>query len=309
MILISLLLQINFILAKEVRILSFPNSQISVCGSSSSWGNVILGLTAKEVNCLDSKGPFIFKDSTILESSEISEQSIERAVLIEKLKNVRGQCLDNSELLISDRLKLKFIDTISENVISNWIEFELQKKFPFNEIELGRLVLPKIDCHKTQFISWFEFRLDSKNTFHIDLKVDEKKYGVTGDFHLFQKVPVVLRNIAANEKIALSDLELQRKEVTFSPGYILQMDELIGRLLNAPIPQGDPIPVRVLKQINYVEKGQVIQAQFRGESFLVTSAVMAEQNGLLGDLVKVKNVESQKIFSGLVLGKGLVEVQ
>lgn len=87
------------------------------------------------------------------------------------------------------------------------------------------------------------------------------------------------------------------------------MDELIGRLLNAPIPQGDPIPVRVLKQINYVEKGQVIQAQFRGENFLVTSAVMAEQNGLLGDLVKVKNVESQKIFSGLVLGKGLVEVQ
>jgi flagella basal body P-ring formation protein FlgA len=138
---------------------------------------------------------------------------------------------------------------------------------------------------------------------------DEKNYGVTGEFRVFQKIPVVLRNYGLNEKLDVHDLELRKKEITFSPGYVSKIDDLAGRTLSYPVSQGEPVQIRHKKPENTVEKGQIIQVQYQGNNFVVTSSAVAEQSGSVGDYVKIKNLDSQKTLSGVVLGKGLVEVQ
>jgi flagella basal body P-ring formation protein FlgA len=244
-----------------------------------------------------------------LEAEVLIEQTLRRSRLVELLKKARTSCLRGRELVIPEQISFKVENVLGENLVSPWLLAQLQNHFVDKEPEIVRVQVPKISCAKVSQIQWGSFLLEGRNTFRFVIMVDGKSLGGSGEFKLFQSVPVAGRHLSPNEKIEPRDLTWQKRDVTFAQGYSQQIQDLQGRALNYPVSQGEPILLRHLKPENFIEKGQIIQVQYLGDNFVVSSSALAEQSGGMGDFVKIKNVESQKILSGVVTGKGIVEVQ
>lgn len=295
--------------ARESRGLSFVQRPVGLCGKIASWQSLILGLSAKEADCLDSISPL----DVIEEDGNLNRMAHEIVLsqedLVSRLKKSRHQCLSEVEFRLPEKVVFNREMTLTQELIMPWLEHQLRAQFNDKTYELIRFQIPKVDCSKVSRLSWGSFRIEGKNQLRLLLVVDEKNYALNGEIRFFQQVPVAVRQLMANEKIEARDLELHKKDVTFAPGYIAKIEDLVGRTASYPILAGEPIQGRQLKEEKLVEKGQIVQMQFKGENFLLSATGVAEQNGTLGDLVKIKNTESQKVISAVVQGKGLVEVQ
>lgn len=307
MMILALLAQVAFSMAKEARILSFPSQEIVYCGKMPSWMSVLPQLTSKEIDCMDAAGPL--GNAEVFVSMPKEKFEIDRGVLVNILKKSRTECLLNSEWLIPSKISFQSQALLNESTFFPWLQVQLQNELSGKQIEVTKVQLPRVECAKSSQIKWGSFRLDGKNTFRFLLIVDEKNFGVTGEFRAFQNIPVVMRNFGPEEKIGAQDVEIQKRDVTFSPGFVSRIEDLVGRTLKFPVSQGTPVQIQHLKTENTIEKGQIIQAQYQGNNFILTSTAIAEQNGSVGDFVRIKNVDSQKTLSGIVLGRGLVEVQ
>jgi flagella basal body P-ring formation protein FlgA len=310
MVLWSLLFLLNSTWSKDIRILSLAERESRLCGKRLSWQSVMVAATDGEIECLDLKSPLAIPEQTIMKDNIPGTIfTLERTKLVTLLKEVRSQCLANVELRIPAEIDILNQAQLSADVLLPWVAAQIQNEVPEKTVEHIKLQIPKVECQNVDRLKWGGFNLESKNTFRFSLFADGKTYGMTGEFRLYQRVPVVLRNMGVGERVELTDLEWQKKDITFSPGFVSKKEELLGRILIHPVRQGEPIQLSFLRQENLVEKGQLVQAQFKSENFLVTSTAVAEQNGRLGDLIKIKNSESQRTVSGVVLDKGLVEVQ
>lgn len=304
MFIVLLLVHSIFGWSKEIRTLTFESHAISSCGGEVTWKQLMPTLSSKEQDCLDSIVPLVLQ-------ADESKNSIviERMQLVESLKRGRSECLDGSEIKVPESLVVKPQKFLNGTVFRSWIVGAVGAAYLGKEIEIGKIQIPNIECNKVKSLRWGSLKIESKNTFRFLLLVDEKNFGLTGDFRVFQNVPVPLRNLAAQEKMDKVSFDMQKRDVTFNSGIIAKLEDLEGRILSSPVAQGEPIPIRALKVETTIEKGQIIQAQFRGENFELSSNAVAEQSGSVGELIKIKNVDSQKILSGIVIGKGLVEVQ
>lgn len=292
--------------SKEVRTLTFNEGTVTVCGSQVPWQSLMNNLTSEEASCLDSiEAPIVYNG----DQNKAKIMTLPRDQIIKILKPVRSQCLVGVELKIPENLQINYVLKLEEDFFKSWIERELGKNETEKKFSLGKITLPSLDCRKISSLKWGSFHLESKNTFRFVLSADGQNYGGSGDFRIIQQLPIAKRNISPFEKLSAMDFEIKERDVTFSPGYVTPMEHLIGRTVLRPVVQGMPVELKDIKPEYEVEKGQLIQIQFQGQNFMVSAMATAEQSGSVGDLIKIKNTETQKMLSGIVMGKGLVEVK
>lgn len=324
MIFFKLLLLMGLSWSKENRVLTFSNEVIGVCGKHISWGSAIPSLTPREVECLNSLSPWIinwddnlnngFKNN---ESSKVSNSQVDspefisvfQRSLISLLRMGRNECLEKVEIKIPHKIQIKTTKKLSVEYLKNWIQKEIKNNLGSRMVELNNVNLPKVDCTQVNKLNWSAFKVEGKNQFRFMLYVDDNNYGVTGDFRVYENVPVFIRPKRTSEKIVEEDLGWQRKDITFSNGIVLKSDELIGRTLKQSVSIGQVIEARYLKEESLIEKGQLIQVQYVGNDFILSAQAQAEQSGTKGDLIRIKNLETNKLFSATILEKGIVEVK
>jgi flagella basal body P-ring formation protein FlgA len=286
-------------------IVSFSDSPVHYCGRILTWQPLLPDLSAKDTDCLDLWSPFQEKTDSL--TGERS--TLERELLAGILKTAKGECLKNKDLMIPAQVQLNRETQLNEKVLRPWLLAQLQLEFPTYSIEVSSLQVPRIDCLKVGIVKWGSFRREGRNHFRMLVMVDDHNFNVTGEFQLHQMLPTLVRNLVVGERIQPGDLEFRKKNVTFSPGFIERAEEVVGRIVHSPLLRGEPIQVRQLKPENMVEKGQIVQVQVRNENFVLSSMGIAEQSGSLGDLIRIKSMDSQKLISGFVSGKGQAEVR
>jgi len=118
------------------------------------------------------------------------------------------------------------------------------------------------------------------------------------------------RVIYPGETIALAAL----KEVTLAPGrhkpdaVATTAPELTGKVAKRTLLPGRYIPVAALREAWLVEQGAPVQVYFVSGPLTISATAVTLQPGAAGDLVKVRNVDSGKVFSGTVMADGTIRV-
>jgi flagellar basal body P-ring formation protein FlgA len=144
---------------------------------------------------------------------------------------------------------------------------------------------------------------------HCYFSGEKKTFWITGSAKVTKNGPVANRQINPGERIAQKDFRMDIVDLTFAKDGVPSSDEIKDQLaartilLNQPIFKGD------LKRELAVTRGQVIRAISGNETFEVTSQVVAEEQGHIGDMIKVKNTETQRTLSGQIVERGVVRVQ
>lgn len=104
------------------------------------------------------------------------------------------------------------------------------------------------------------------------------------------------------------------REVTLVAGKIkpdavaTKLEDLDGRIAKRTLLPGHYIPVNAIRQAWVVEQGAPVQVIFAAGPLTISAAAVTLQSGSAGDVVKVRNIDSGKTFSGIVMADGTIRV-
>lgn len=118
------------------------------------------------------------------------------------------------------------------------------------------------------------------------------------------------RVIYPGETIGLAAL----KEVTLKPGKVIpdavaiSASELDGKVARKTLLPGRYIPVNSLREAWLVEQGASVQVRFVAGALTISATAVTLEPGSAGDFVKVRNIDSGKVFSGTVMADGSIRV-
>lgn len=121
-------------------------------------------------------------------------------------------------------------------------------------------------------------------------------------------VLVAVRPITSGQQVQAEDVELQLRDVTKFAGSVLtSLDQVTGRYVVAPIPNGTILRAEQFRAANVIRQGQTVQITAKGNGFTVTSDGQAMGNAGLGQVVTVKT-RSGQLIKGIARSEGVVEV-
>ncbi|MEW9804477.1 flagellar basal body P-ring formation chaperone FlgA [Mesorhizobium marinum] len=104
------------------------------------------------------------------------------------------------------------------------------------------------------------------------------------------------------------------REVTLKPGKVIPpavavaAAQLEGKVAKRTLLPGRYIPEAALREAWVVEQGTPVQVMFVSGSLVISATAVTLQSGAAGDIVRVRNLDSGKTFSGIVMGDGTVRV-
>ena len=100
----------------------------------------------------------------------------------------------------------------------------------------------------------------------------------------------------------------KRNVATLSRGYFTRLEDVVGKIARTPINKEQVISLHSLATPKLVHRGQSVTIIARSETVIVKMNGNAMSDGHLGELIKVKNLRSQRIIEAEVIDNNLVRV-
>lgn len=252
-------------------------------------------------------------------------------------------------LSLLDGVSVKQKETYSAREISALIKFELENnsslqklnpsfkipsevqlkisKVPVSKAEVERRVGNilktrcadcefKVQVQNTPFPASGPWEIDYsaltlKGSFLISLRDTDAKSikWISGSVKIMKPIPVAARFLQANERVEAKDVKMELTDVTFAKDNSLQMSDITGQVLQRSLQPNAPIWSSDLKREAATKRGQTVRAVLGNEDFEISTQMQAEENGFVGDTIRLKSMENQKILSGVIIEKGVVKIQ
>lgn len=123
-------------------------------------------------------------------------------------------------------------------------------------------------------------------------------------------VPVLTRAVGAGEVIQAGDVTIQRLRADQAGrSYVIDPDRIIGKTAKRMLLAGQPVRPGDLNATMMVQKNAPITVNVVSGAMALAMQGKALDDGALGDMVRVLNVRSNKVLSGIVSAPSTVTVQ
>lgn len=121
-------------------------------------------------------------------------------------------------------------------------------------------------------------------------------------------VVVAKLNLAAGQALEPEAFALEARTITGNPGnYFLQADGLEFSELVRNVKAGDPIRQRDLKKALLIRRNHLVQFSLSyAPGLQISLQLQAMEDGRIGDQIRLKNPDSGRVLTGLVVGRNLV---
>ena len=132
---------------------------------------------------------------------------------------------------------------------------------------------------------------------------------VSGVVNFQADVPVLARAVTAGEKIEALDFQISHRDITYLSDTPVNPKELSGMVTSRGLPAGEVLVRSHFRKELVLKFGDPVRIQVGGDAWSVSAEGTAQSPAALGETVKVKVNRSQKLVSGVLKEKGLVEIQ
>lgn len=198
--------------------------------------------------------------------------------------------------------------------IRNQITLQSQNFCPGCEVRFDDLRIPNVKGQEEVLgVKIDTSSVKSAGGFVVSMNVETSKgrgqYWVTGKISTYKNVLVAKKLLRQGERISSDDVEDHLVNVSYVKDGNPSTIELNGKILNRSIQIGQPIFFADLKKEMALRRGQPVRILITTDTLEVATQGIAEEAGAVGDTVKVKGVDSQKLFSGTIVENGTVRVQ
>jgi flagella basal body P-ring formation protein FlgA len=136
-----------------------------------------------------------------------------------------------------------------------------------------------------------------------------KNFSVRGTLKALAPVVVATSNLRRDDLITESQIRLESMDISTLRAPCLQKDQVIGKKVLRAIKAGTAIELANVEFPPLVKKGALVKILGRNNGLELTATGIAKTDGKEGEIIKVKNVNSEKEIFCRVTAPGLVEVQ
>jgi flagellar basal body P-ring formation protein FlgA len=91
--------------------------------------------------------------------------------------------------------------------------------------------------------------------------------------------------------------------------YIRTSADAIGKTARRALVAGDLLSLASVEESNLVRSGETVRLLGGSGGVIMTAKVRALQNGKLGETIKVRNIDSDRVISAVITGRGEVCVR
>lgn len=125
-----------------------------------------------------------------------------------------------------------------------------------------------------------------------------------------ETVVVPTRVIYPGQEIGFDLLEVVplRRELPNPAIYALDMEQFAGKVAKNTLLPGRMVAVAALREAYVVEAGKPVEMQFVQGPLVISVTGVPLQPGSTGDIVRIRNLDSGAVVSGVVMADGTVRV-
>ena len=116
-------------------------------------------------------------------------------------------------------------------------------------------------------------------------------------------VAVVFKNISKGQVITKEYLHFENRPEGSIHGAYTDISEVLGRKTKSNIAAGTILKARHLDTTYSVDKNDNVLVIAENKAITITTSAIALEKGQLGDMISVKNVNSEKVFKVIITGK------
>lgn len=146
----------------------------------------------------------------------------------------------------------------------------------------------------------YDIRCEGENGWEINVTVKPD---------IYLPILVAKSTLERGKLLAASDVEIKKKNITgLRDGIIVNPDDAIGLTVKKRIRDMQPISPSLLDQPVMVERGQRVVMLAEQDGVQAKMIGEAMKKGRKGDVIKVKNLTSQRTVSAVVEGPGVVHM-
>ncbi|MBY0554605.1 flagellar basal body P-ring formation chaperone FlgA [bacterium] len=140
-------------------------------------------------------------------------------------------------------------------------------------------------------------------------KNSDLKGWVVAEIKRYQSVPVVSRSIKIGDVLTEDMFTVEKRQLTNSRDTVQKIESVIGMQAIRFLTAGQVLQYGDIKKEQVLKKGQMVKAMFGTSDFEVAISAEAQEAGSVGDVVKIKNIDSQKVFAAKIIERGLVRIE
>ncbi len=131
----------------------------------------------------------------------------------------------------------------------------------------------------------------------------------SGRFEEIMSIPVLKRNIRNGDAISVSDIELVPFAVSrVSSNTITDMRMLVGKSPVHSISARRPVRANEIESPTLIKKNAVVQINYSTPGLQIITAGQAIEDGALGDIISVRNVNSKRIVRAIIEDEANVKI-
>ena len=137
----------------------------------------------------------------------------------------------------------------------------------------------------------------------------EQIYWLSGEIEVKKKVPVLTRSTPMSTRLSAEDFKMEWRDVTLATDTNPSDKEIDGQQVRYSMNANDIIWRSSLIREKAVQRGEIVKIFVGDENWQVSMQARTEQDGFIGDMVNVRNLQTNRILSGRVVGAGEVQIR
>jgi len=141
-------------------------------------------------------------------------------------------------------------------------------------------------------------------------QADQRKIWVSTYVEVLSPVVVLKRPLARNQVISDDDVCLEKKDLSkVPPGAVTDVDAVVGQRLKRTLAVGTVLRGAWLDKPTLVKRGDVVKLMIETAVLRITALGRADEQGGMGDTVRVINLDSKRRVYGQVVDRQTVRVR
>lgn len=131
------------------------------------------------------------------------------------------------------------------------------------------------------------------------------RIAVSGQIHRLVEVPVPARRILRGDIIGPRDLQMvEMRRGTLAANTVVDPADLIGLSAKQTLAKGRSVGANAIQPPILVKKGGMVTVKLEARNMVLTARGRAMEAGSLDDVIRIQNVQSNRVFEAIVTGIG-----
>lgn len=221
----------------------------------------------------------------------------------------------NPKLILAQKTEVKILAGFSFAHFSRKLQNHLSIRCAPCEVKIEGGQIPKQAKFENWEVDWESLKLAP--SLLVPIQTTTPKAGavvvtqwISINLKIMRNALVSVRPIQYGERVSEKDFEFRWVDTTFAKEDPITKESLIEYTLAAKsFQKGKVVFPSDLKKEPAAIRGQGVKVIIGNGEFEVATGAVAEENGYIGDQIKIRNPDTKKIVSATIVEKGVVRIQ